>query len=190
MASPPPEGGSRAFVIALLVVACVALGGLLAWGFKEREERARLTERNRRAEDAYTFVLAKRNDLASFLTDPRTKLFRLEGRGESRGRPLTVAWQEQTHSGVVVGDTMPLPADGAGYVVWLIPEGGGRALRCERRLGGPGLFRPEPGMTCFEFRTLDFAGAAEGFRITEQGEKDAPGTPGRVVYDFPGEKRA
>jgi hypothetical protein len=184
------EGGSRGFLVVLLVLACVGGGGLLAWGLKEREARARLTERNRRAEDAYTFVLAKRNDLASFLVDPRTKLFRLEGRGDSQGKPLTIAWQEQTNSGVLVGDSMPLPGDGMGYVVWLLPGGGGgRAVRCEGRLGGAGLFRPEAGMTCFEFRALDVgAGAVEGFRVTQ--EQSSKGAGGPVVYESAVEERA
>src|SRR5438445_12504958 len=94
---PPtrPEGGSsRPFLYFLLILSCVALGFLLAWGVREHGERTRLTERNHEVEDAYVFVLAKRNDLATFLIDPRTHLYRLPGLSEASGRAVVVAWQE------------------------------------------------------------------------------------------------
>ena len=183
------RAGSKAFLVTLLVIACLLLGGVLAWGFKERGERARLSQRNRRVEDAYTFVLAKRNDLANFLTDPRTRMIRLEGRGAARGLTITVAWQEESRTGVLIGDSIPLPPDGSGYMVWIVPEGAGGPVRCESRLGGSALFGPEAGVTSFDFRVLDFAGKAEGFLVTQEERKDAAAPGGRVVYESVGEKR-
>src|SRR5438874_13406229 len=105
------EGSSRPFLVLLLVIACVVLGALLNWGIRQRLERASLSLRNERLENAYVVVLAKRSDLASFLTDPRTRLYRLQGRGPALGQSATVAWQEETHSGVLIGDRITPPAD-------------------------------------------------------------------------------
>ena len=173
----------------MLAMACIALGGVLAWGFKERGERARLTERNRRVEDAYTFVLAKRNDLATFLTHPGTELVRLEGRGAARGLNLTIAWQEERRSGVLIADSMPLPPDGAGYVIWALPQGSGKPVRCDSRMARAGMFSPEAGVTSFEFRAPDFAGPVDGFVVTEEtsGNVSSPGK--RVVYESGSDKR-
>jgi hypothetical protein len=183
------RGGSKGFLVTLLVIACLLLGGVLAWGFKERGERARLSVRNRRVEDAYTFVLAKRNDLANFLTDPRTRMIRLEGRGTARGLSVTVAWQEENRNGVLIGDSIPLPPDGSGYMVWLVPEGAGGPVRCDARLAGSALFRPEAGVTSFEFRTLSFGGKVDGFYVTQEERKDAAAPGGRVIYESVAEKR-
>src|SRR5205814_1783170 len=108
--SPPPpanSGSSRPFLFFLLIVTCAALGALLAWGIREHGERARLSVRNHGVEDAYVAVPANRNDLADFLTDQRTRLYRLAGRNEANGHMITVAWQEQTSTGMLVGDRVP-----------------------------------------------------------------------------------
>jgi hypothetical protein len=95
---------------------------------------------------------------------------------------VSVAWQDEKRMGVLVGADVPLPADGAGYAVWLLPAEGGAAVRCEGHLGGPGVFGPEPGVTCFEFRALGFGGKVEGFRVTQEGK----GVAGVVMYETVG----
>ena len=186
-ASPEPRT-TRAFPVALLCIACITLGAVLAWGFKERGERARLTERNRKVEDAYTFVLAKRNDLANFLTDPATRMIRLEGRAAARGQALTIAWKDDKQTGVLIADSMPLPGDGAGYVIWVVPTAG-QPLRCDSRMGAAALFSPEPGVTSFEFRALGLRAKAEGFIVTEETRKDPTSPSPRVLYASTSDKR-
>jgi len=188
ISSPQPRA-TRAFPVALLCIACITLGVVLAWAFKERGERARLSERNRKVEDAYTFVLAKRNDLANFLTDPATRLIRLEGRGAARGQFLTIAWKDDKQTGVLIADSMPLPPDGAGYVIWVIPTSG-QPVRCDSRVGAAGLFRPEPAVTSFEFRALDLATKAQSFMVTEETRKDPASPSPRVLYASTTDKRA
>lgn len=183
VSSPPPPhlppqresgGASKPFLVMLLLVACVCLGALLNWGMRQRAERARLFERNIEVEQSYVTVLAKRNDLASFLTDPRTHLYRLTGVGRATARLATVAWQEATHSGVLIGDDVPLPADDHRYALWVV-DSNDRATAC-------GTFRPEAGVTYYDFRA-NGAGEAKGFRVTD--ESDArPAAPGGVrVYE-------
>jgi hypothetical protein len=168
-------GVSRPFLLMLLIIACVVLGALLSWGIKERAARARLSERNVEVEKSYVVVLAKRNDLASFLTDPRTRLYRLSGKAEAAGKSLTIAWQADTHSGVLIGDGVPLPGDDRAYAVWLLGQGG-TATFC-------GTFRPDSAGTYYDFRVPTAGGeAAGGFRVTnEQGTH--PDVPGQTVYE-------
>jgi hypothetical protein len=172
----------------LLVIACVVLGAMLAWGLRERGERTRLTARNREVEDAYVFVLAKRNDLAGFLTDPRTRLYRLTGAGRARGGSATIAWQDETRRGMLIGDRMPAPDDGETYVVWRTGDG-------DRAAAVLGAFRPDAGGTFYEFgagrrsgattmtTSTKAAGAGGGaFVITEE-TTATPVAPGEVVYE-------
>lgn len=117
----------------------------MAWGIREHRERARLSARNHAVENAYTVVLARRNDIAAFLTDPRTQLHRLSGRGVASGRTLTIAWQEQTRSGLVVGERVPVSPEGMIYTLWCRGSGAGKvALQA-------GTFRAEAGLTCQGF---------------------------------------
>lgn len=198
MAPPPPppprmapSGSPAAYFMTLLVIACVVLGAMLAWGLRERGERARLTVRNKQVEDAYVFVLAKRNDLASFLTDPRTRLYRLTGTGRARGGSATVAWQDETRRGLLIGERMPMPDDGGRYVVWRRGAADGAASKAL------GAFRPDAGGTFYEFgsskraatataatdaASAEVGGGGGSFVITE--EKGAsPDAPGEVVYE-------
>jgi hypothetical protein len=142
---------------------------------RQRAERVRLFERNIEVEQSYVTVLAKRNDLASFLTDPRTHLYRLTGVGVASGRSATVAWQQETHSGVLIGDEIPLPAEGRQYAMWVV-DGNDRATAC-------GTFRPGAGVTYYDFRANGGGGEAKGFRVTEEadGRPAAPG--GAAVYE-------
>jgi hypothetical protein len=186
---PPPqyssthrEGGtSKPFLVTLLFIACVVLGALLNWGLKQRSERARLFERNIEVEQSYVTVLAKRNDLASFLTDPRTRLYRLGGGAQAGGKSVTVAWQQATGTGVLIGDDVPLPSDRHVYALWQL-DGGARATLC-------GTFRPEPGVTFYDFHSPAEAGAGSepgGFRVTDEtdGRPQAPRPGGGgAVYE-------
>jgi hypothetical protein len=161
----------------LLFLTCLALGVLSAWGVKQRRERARLSERNFEIEKAYVTVLAKRDDLAVLLTDPRTHLLTLRGRDAAAGASATVAWLEQTHTGVLVGNRMPLPGDGRVYALWHVDAHG--------TLTRAATFRPaDSAATIREFQVLTQNEGTAGFRVTAERETDretrAPG--GDTVY--------
>jgi hypothetical protein len=158
----------------LLVIACVCLGALLNWGLRQRAERARLFERNIEVEQSYVTVLAKRNDLASFLTDPRTRLYRLGGSAQASGRALTVAWQPETQLGVLIGDEVPVPADKHQYALWEV-DGNDRATLC-------GTFRPEGGVTYYNFRATGGA-EAKRFRVTDEMDARPAAPGGAMVYE-------
>jgi hypothetical protein len=163
----------------LLIITCVVLGVLLNWGMRQRSERARLFERNIEVEQSYVSVLAKRNDLASFLTDPRTRLYRLAGGAQAGGKSVTVAWQQATGLGVLIGEDVPRPSDGHVYALWQL-DGDARAVLC-------GTFRPEPGVTFYDFHSPARDGAGSepgGFRVTDETDvrPQAP-RPGAAVYE-------
>jgi hypothetical protein len=178
----PPERGpgvSRGFLMALLLVACIVLGALSSWLLRERNARALLSMRNDELEKAYTVVLARRSDLASFLTDGRTRLFTLAGRDEAAGRSVTVAWQEQTHSGWLIGDRIPVPADDERYVLWRVGRNGGGDKATEAS-----SFRPDAAGTIDEFKIMGEPadGDTAGFRLSVEREREVK-RPGRVVYE-------
>jgi hypothetical protein len=159
----------------LLILTCAALGALLAWGIREHGERARLSARNHEVENSYVFVLAKRNTLASFLTDPRTHLYRLAGRNEAAGREVTVAWQAETSTGVLIGDRMPLPPDDAMYALWHVGTNG--------QVAPVGTFRPDAAGTFHDFRLNDPpADGTGGFRVTVETDRN-PRAPGQTIYE-------
>ena len=174
-------GTSKPFLITLLFIACVVLGALLNWGLRQRSERARLFERNIEVEQSYVTVLAKRNDLASFLTDPRTRFSRLAGGQQAAGKSATVAWQQATGTGVLIGEDVPLPSDGHVYALWQI-DGDARATLS-------GTFRPEPGVTLYHFQSgaLGASGAAGaepgGFRVTDETNERPQAPKGGAVYE-------
>lgn len=174
------SGASKPFLVLLLIISCVVLGALLNWGMRQRAERARLFERNIEVEQSYVTVLAKRNDLASFLTDPRTRLYRLAGGGAAGGKSATVAWQEATGLGVLIGADVPLPSDRHVYALWQT-DGGARATLC-------GTFRPEPGVTFYDFHSTGRVGAGTGaegggFRVTDETEVRPQSPRGGAVYE-------
>jgi len=172
-------GTSRPFLITLLFIACVVLGALLNWGMRQRSERARLFERNIEVEQSYVTVLAKRNDLASFLTDPRTRLYRLAGAAHAGGKRITVAWQQATGSGVLIGEDVPLPSDKHVYALWQV-EGDAPPALC-------GTFRPEPGVTLYPFHGSSASSAAGsesgGFRVTDETDASPKAPQGGAVYE-------
>lgn len=176
----PPErgpGASRGFLMALLLLACVGLGALSSWVLRERSARAVLSMRNDELESAYVVVLAKRSELATFLTDGRTRLFTLAGRDEAAGRSVTVAWQEQTRSGWLIGDRIPVPADTERYVLWRVGRDGGQASEASS-------FRPDAAGTIDEFKVMGepAGGETAGFRLSVERDREVKG-PGRVVYE-------
>jgi hypothetical protein len=155
-------------------MACGALGALLAWGMREHGQRAILTARNHDVEDAYVAVLAKRGDLASFLTDPRTRLYRLAGRGLAAGRGVTIAWQDETQSGILIGERIPPPGDSRTYVVWHldpkldpVPCGG---------------FHADAAGTFYEFRLPGTGDATAGFLLSVEHDRTAR-RPGDIAYE-------
>jgi hypothetical protein len=115
-------------------------------------------------------------------------MIRLEGRGAARGQALTIAWKDDKQTGVLIADSMPLPPDDAGYIVWVLPTSG-QPLRCDSRVGATGLFRPEPAVTSFEFRALDLPAKAESFIVTEETRKDPTSPSPRIIYATATEKR-
>jgi hypothetical protein len=187
---PTPPGGreresgaSKPFLVMLLFIACGVLGALLNWGMRQRSERARLFARNIEVEQSYVTVLAKRNDLATFLIDPRTRLYRLTGGGPAGGKAVTVAWQEATGTGVLIGADVPLPSDQHVYALWQ-QDGEAPATMV-------GTFRPEPGMTFYDFHSPGRGGAgaavergAGGFRVTDETEVRPQAPRGGVVYEM------
>lgn len=173
---PAPGGGgsSRPFLMMLLILACLVLGVLLAWGIRERGERARLSQRNGELADANVRVLAKRSDLASFLTDQKTRLYRLAGHGDASGRSVTVAWREDIQSGVLIGDRMPLPGDDATYTLWHVD-----AAHAATRAGA---FRPDPAGTFYDFRVTGPTRGTAGFKVSIETDPNAA-QPGRIGYE-------
>ena len=168
-------GTSKPFLVMLLIISCVAVGALLNWGLRQRSERARLFERNIEVEQSYVTVLAKRNDLVSFLTDPRTQLYRLAGAARAGGRAVTVAWRADRGTGVLIGEEMPVPADGHTYALWHT-DGARQATLC-------GAFRPEPGVTYYNFTAPAAAGKpTAGFRVSDEATLN-PNSPGAVLYE-------
>lgn len=167
-------GSSKPFLVFLLIVACIALGALLAWGMREHTERARLFERNLEIENSYTVVLAKRGDLASFLTSAKTQFYRLEGRGEANGHTATIAWQEETHTGWLIADKVaPLP-DQETYAMWHV-DGEKSSAMC-------GGFKADPTGTIYEFRSIDPSQSTAGFLISIEPDKNVK-KPSRIVYE-------
>jgi hypothetical protein len=176
-ALPPPQrgsGASKPFLVLLLIIACIALGALLSWGIKEHGERARLSDRNYRVENAYVAVLAKRNDLASFLTDQRTRLYRLMGHWEASGRFVTVAWQPETRTGLLIGDRVPLLAEQETYAMWYI-DPSQHAVAC-------GVFQPEAAGTYYQFHVPESTGDTPGFIVSVESDRYAQ-KPGRIMYE-------
>lgn len=183
---PPPVptppvmagGASRQFLYALLIIACVGLGVLLNWAAREHRARTALSNANVEIRQSYTVVLAKRNDLASFLTDPRTRLYRLTGRDEAAGRSVTVAWQEQTRSGILIGDRMPVAPDGQSFVMW--------HLNSARQATAGGTFRSDAAGTYYDFRvpTGSADAGTAGFLVSLENDGEHELTkPGHVVYE-------
>lgn len=174
---PPPQrspGASRPFLVLLLIIACIALGALLSWGMKEHGERARLSARNYKVENAYIAVLAKRNDLASFLTDQRTRLYRLMGQGEGSGRFVTVAWQQETRTGLLIGDRVPPISGNETYAMWYI-DSSQHAVAC-------GVFQPEAAGTFYEFHVPESVEGTAGFMVSVEPDLNAQ-KPGRIAYE-------
>ena len=173
---PRPQqaaGSSRPFLVLLLIIACVLLGALLAWGMREHGERTRLSARNHDVEDAYVFVLAKRSSLASFLTDPRTHLYRLAPLHSASGS-VTVAWQEETHAGLLIGDRLPQPDDHQRYALWHVDSAG--------KVQHATDFRPDPGGTYADFHLAAPSGTTAGFRISQETNPNAQ-QPGEILFD-------
>lgn len=177
---PPPSqrhgqstGSSRPFLVLLLIIACVVLGVLLAWGMREHGERARLSARNHDVEDAYVFVLAKRSNLATFLTDPRTRLYRLAPSHAASGS-ITIAWQEETRAGLLIGDRLAQPQDRQHYAVWHVDATGKPQHAVD--------FRPEPGGTYAEFHLATPSDKTAGFRISLETGASA-GKPNEFIYE-------
>lgn len=170
---PPAASSSRPFLMLLLVFACIGAGALFAWGRWEHGQRTRLAQVNRQVQDAYVFVLAKKSDVVSFLTDPRTRLFRLAGKGPASGLKAVVAWQEETRSGLLVADRMWLPPDGSHYVLWRTTED--QTFRQMIDL------RPQSGLTIREFTDRGPATNTAGFVISI--EHATVPRPGQIVYE-------
>jgi hypothetical protein len=186
--SPPPppatpstdRGASRPYLFALLILACVGLGALLNWAVREHQARSALAYANVEIRKSYTVVLAKRNDLASFLTDERTRLYRLTGHNEAAGRSVTVAWQEQTRTGILIGDNMPLAPDGQAFAMW--------RLGPVRQPTACGTFQSDPAGTYYDFRAPSVTASADtpaaGFLVSLESDSElSPSAPGHVVYE-------
>jgi hypothetical protein len=154
----------------------VGLGALLNWAIREHQARSALAYANVEIRKSYTVVLAKRNDLASFLTDERTRLYRLTGHNEAAGRSLTVAWQEQTRTGILIGDNMPLAAEGQAFVMW--------QLGPARQLIACGSFQSDPAGTYYDFRAPTATAPTAGFLVSLESDSElSPKTPEHVVYE-------
>lgn len=176
---PPPRrpqdsGSARPFLFLLLIISGLACGALLAWGLREHQERSRLTQRNAAVEQSYIVVLANRADLASFLTDDRTHLYHLAGRGDAAGRFATIAWQEETHSGILIADRMAPAADHDIYRLWHIPPSR-KPTPCVN-------FQADPADTIQRFRCPEAGNSTSGFLISVESDQNTP-RPGQIVYE-------
>ena len=178
---PPNRPGNRSPLMPalLLVLACAGLGAMLSWGNAQRKAQALLRERNRGLEDAYSVVIAQRDDLAAFLTDPRTRLYHLTGRSAAAGHSAIMAWQSTRGTGFFMGDRMPLPADSKIYRIWQGSRGSRSATPADR------AFRPEPGLTCVEFHVLgDSPGSTpDRFFLTLETDRRSAGPSADIAYE-------
>ncbi len=179
--SPPPlppsrnhSGSSTPFLVFLLIMACVGVGALLSWGIREHDARTRLSQRNIEVEKSYVVVLAKRSDLASFLTDQRTRFFHLDGKGGGNGQIATVAWQEETRTGLLVADKLAPLADNETYTMW--------HLGADHKPAPCGGFKPDPTGTIYDFRCVDPSQGTSGFLISIEPDNSAK-TPSHVIYE-------
>jgi hypothetical protein len=172
---PQPQGGSAGpFLVLLLILACLALGIVLAWGVHERSQRAALSARNEKLANAYVVVLAKRSDLVGFLTDPRTHLYHLAGQGPALGQSVTVAWQQSTGHGLLMGEHVPTLQAGRSYVLWQLDKSD-HPTRC-------GAFQEDVTGTFYEFTLRQSVQSTAGFRVTVEPNSDID-KPGRIVYE-------
>ncbi|HYE18894.1 MAG TPA: hypothetical protein VEA69_10645 [Tepidisphaeraceae bacterium] len=156
-----PDGRTSGRLSFLLIVVCLLLGAAVSWGVAQYRERARLAVRNRDLGQAYTVVMAQRDDLAHFMSAPDTKTFRLTGRGPAAGAEVTIAWNARRLTGFVLGERVPLLGDDEVYRVWV--RGADRKLTPTDR-----TFRPVAGLTCVEFHVIAAAPAAAGFVIAAE----------------------
>jgi hypothetical protein len=172
---PESRGGSSGpFLVLLLILACLVLGVVLAWGVHERTQRAVLSARNEKLANAYVIVLAKRSDLVSFLTDPRTHLYHLAGNGAALGQSVTVAWQQATGRGVLMGEHVPALETGRAYVLWHLDKAS-RPTRC-------GAFQEDVTGTFYEFALKQPTDSTAGFQVSVEANSDVD-KPSRIVYD-------
>ena len=172
---PEPRGGSSGpFLVLLLILSCLVLGVVLAWGVHERTQRAVVSVRNEKLANAYVIVLAKRSDLVSFLTDPRTHLYHLAGNGAALGQSATVAWQQATGRGVLMGEHVPALETGRAYVLWHLDKSG-HPTRC-------GAFQEDVTGTFYEFALKQPTDSTAGFQVSVEPNSDVD-KPGRIVYE-------
>ena len=171
---PPARGGASApFLLMLLALACIGLGVVLSWGLHQRRERVRLTQRNHLVETAFTDALGRRQDLAAFLIDPRTRLIRLPGRHEQSGKSLSIAWRDDARSGFLIAqDLLPAP-EGFRYAVWAVS---GEQTR------SAGRFDADPGTTIANLSAPELGRAAAGFKVSLE-SRSGPAPGGNVVFE-------
>lgn len=144
--SPPPAPPARssARLAPLLIVISLLLGAVLSWGLSQRRERTRLSHRNHDLAQAYTVIIAQRDDLAHLLSLPDVRMIHLTGRGQARTRAATIAWSDARRTGFLLAEQMPLLPPGQVYRVWQSSRAG-QAIATDR------TFQPSPGLTCIEF---------------------------------------
>jgi hypothetical protein len=172
---PQPQGGSSGpFLVLLLILSCLVLGVVLAWGVHERTQRAVLSARNEKLANAYVIILAKRSDLVSFLTDPRTHLHHLAGAGAALGQSATVAWQQATGRGLLIGERVPPLDTGHVYVLWHLDKSS-HPTRC-------GAFQQDVSGTCYQFTLRQSVESTGGFQVSIEANSDVD-KPGRIVYE-------
>ena len=110
------------------------------------------------------------------------------GAARAGGKTITVAWQQATGQGVLIGEDVPLPSDKHVYALWQV-EGDAPPALC-------GTFRPEPGVTLYPFHASAGAATASsaspssgagaepgGFRVTDETDGSPRAPQGGAVYE-------
>ena len=102
----------------LLVVACFALGAILAWGISQYQARGWLAAEARSAQQNYHVVLARQAEWGQLVAQPATKMFHLRGQREWTGNSAALAWNNERRAGVIFLPPMPPAAAGTFHHLW------------------------------------------------------------------------
>jgi hypothetical protein len=156
--SPRPSGAGGHDWGTALIVACLVLGVVLAWGHYEVGQR-RLAESDIRLYRHDLDALTSRDgDLGNLLADPDTKLVPLETADPREISPLhlaAIAWNDGHQRGALFCDNLAPAGDGREYQLWLIPREGDDAATAVS------LSDPEPGQTVYAFSPMGRASPRE-----------------------------
>lgn len=155
-----------------LVVSCILLGVLAAWGWTERRNRLDWAERFRLFKLEQTWTLSRRAELADFVAQPATRLLHLAGQDEARGLIAAIAWNPDLREGSLFFGPLPPLANQQTYQIWaVVPD------QPQASAASGGTFGPSPDAGVFTFHLGRAGPPPDRFLITAEppGGADHPG---------------